>query len=966
MNRSGWQDLLHLVEKNIIGRLRKFLEISITFIYIAKTMKKKPLKKSSLRRQGSHDIHWIPAFAGMTRRKWHFSRDFKKQFLIFLILISSLIGMGAKYGDNYYLSSANITPKVLRHIQQNYIDQNRIKPAAMLKGALEQIQKSAAEVLVTFDADGRFTITIDKSVKKFNPGHISTLDDLWETLKDIYLFIALNYHGSIESKDLEYLAIEGMLNVLDPHSSILTPKIYNEFKIGTKGKFGGIGIVIGSKEGELTVIAPIEGTPAWRAGIKAGDKIMQIGEESTINMSLTEAVELLRGDVGTDVAISIGRKGKAQPFNVALKRAVINIDSLQSAIMPVGNKSVGYIKIKSFQENTDKEFSKELEKLKQAPNFSGLILDLRNNPGGLLNQAIEIADKFLSSGIIVSTRGAGERFIEQEPAKEEGTEPLYPLIVLVNEGSASASEIVSGTLQSYKRAIVIGIQTFGKGSVQTVFDLKDGSALKLTIAEYLTAGKNSIQSIGVTPDIKLVPVVVEKEKMDLIEDEHESEMNLEGHLIHDESIKKSESAHKLSFLEKAEEENDDEKSRREYSNKIDFSKDFAALLAGRLIAGVQNLSDNPFAGIASAVLEENKKQQASIAAYLSRLNINWSECKPRGKPLLQVSFFINKGGVAIEKVKAGDEISLSLSVKNIGTGDFCKLVGISDAKESIFKNKEFVFGKIEPAESKKWEIPLKIPKNMDSQNLPIAIKFHEAGSNQPSPFMVIIPVEGLFEPQFIYSFNIGSPLNVKVPKTAIPVGKTIPFTIDIKNTGKGAASNATAIIKPLDSKGIFIDTGRANLGMIQPGESKSAAFKFHIEPSLSKSTFELELTIMDQDLLTALSEKIEFNVGSSTTIPAANQWYEGPHITLNQESFPIAVSAQKYHIQATISDDQRVKDYFIYVGGDKVIYASNPENSSTYKLDTELPLKDGNNLISIFARDNQDMMTRYSFVVEKK
>ncbi|MBI2092882.1 MAG: PDZ domain-containing protein [Deltaproteobacteria bacterium] len=572
----------------------------------------------------------------------------KKHFLILLILIGSAIGIGAKYGDDYHLSSANITPKVLKYIQQNYIDQDRIKPAKMLKGALEQIQKSAAEILVTFDADDRFTITIDKAVKKFNPEHISTLDDLWEALKNIYLFIELNYHGTIEPNDLEYLAIDGMLNVLDPHSSMLTPKIYNEFKIGTKGKFGGIGIVIGSKEGELTVIAPIEGTPAWRAGIKAGDKIVQIGEESTINMSLTEAVELLRGDIGTDVTISVNRKGKTQPFNVTLKRAIINIDSIQSAVMPVGNKSVGYIKIKNFQENTDKEFSKQLAKLKQSPNFSGLILDMRNNPGGLLNQAVEIADKFLSSGIIVSTRGAGERFIEQEPAKEEGTEPLYPLAVLVNEGSASASEIVAGTLQNYKRAIVIGNQTFGKGSVQTVFDLKDGSALKLTVAEYLTAGKNSIQSIGVTPDIKLVPAVIDKEKMDLIEDEHESETSLEGHLNQDESIKKGESAYKLSFLEKAEEENEDEKSRREYSNKIDFSKDFATMLAGRLIAGAQNSGD-PFAGIASAVNEENKKQQVEIADSLSKLNVSWSECKLRGKPLLQVSFAMNKNGETVEK-----------------------------------------------------------------------------------------------------------------------------------------------------------------------------------------------------------------------------------------------------------------------------------------------------------------------------
>ncbi len=323
--------------------------------------------------------------------------------------------------DNFHLSSAQTTPKVLKFIGEYYVDQERIDPYEMLKGGLDEVQKNTAEILIKFEQGNTFTVTIDKAVKRFSPKKLQTLSDLWAVMQEVYTFIEIHYHGTTELQDIEYMAIDGMLNKLDPHSNILTPKVYNEFTIGTKGKFGGIGIVIGNKDGQLTVISPIEGTPAWNAGIKAKDKIIQIGEESTINMDLTEAVELLRGDPGTEVTVTVEREGRPAPFNVTLKRAVINIESIQSQAINVEDGSVGYIKVKNFQEDTDKEFTKQLAKLRESPNFKGLIIDLRNNPGGLLDQSVAIVDKFISDGVIVSTIGAGNKFIEQEVAKEEGT-----------------------------------------------------------------------------------------------------------------------------------------------------------------------------------------------------------------------------------------------------------------------------------------------------------------------------------------------------------------------------------------------------------------------------------------------------------------------------------------------------------------------------------------------------------------
>lgn len=892
----------------------------------------------------------------------------KKYIILLFLLVLASASVRADYDKNFRLSSATVTPKALNFIKENYIDQRRINPFGMLKGALNQIQKSAAEILVTFEPGNKFTITIDKATKKFAPKEMAKISDLWAVLKEVYLFIEVHYHGTLEQQEIEYLALDGMLSTLDPHSNILTPKIFNEFKVGTKGKFGGIGIVIGNKEGNLTVISPIEGTPAWRAGIKASDKIIQIGEESTVNMTLTEAVEMLRGDVGKEVTITVERDGKPAPFNVTLKRAIINIESVQSTVIPVDNWSVGYIKIKNFQEDTEKEFSKQLAKLREAPNFSGLILDVRNDPGGLLNQAVEVVDKFISEGVIVSTVGADNKFIEQEMAKGLGTEPPYPIIVIVNEGSASASEIVAGTLQSYKRAIVMGSQTFGKGSVQTVYDLHDGSALKLTIAEYLTAGKNLIQSVGIIPDIKLIPAKVDKEKMDLVEDEHESEISLEGHLKQSEYSKK-EPAYKLSYFQPVEKESDEEASRREYSKKLDFSKDLAVQFTSKIIANAPTDSHEDLLKSASPTISAIKSEQKiEIANALSKAGIDWSDCKPSGKPTLQVSFSVQKNGETIGEANAGDDINLVMNAVNVGTGPFCQLVGISNSKDLSLKNKEFVFGKLEPSATKSWAAPFKIPKNLPSQNLPFTVKFHEENSNIPSAFKAIVPVKGLQLPQFAYSFKLGVPEKIKVLNEPMPVGKIIPLIVDVKNIGKGPALNAVAIIKSdlEENKGIFIDTGRMKIGRLEPGQKKTLTFKFKIEPSFEKTAFNLNFTVIDQDLFISLSKKIDFNVANGVTTPPSEQWYEGPKISFEGTRFPIVTTSPKVHIEGEIEDEQEVKDYFIFVGEDKVAYSSNPLSTSEYHISADIPVKDGNNLVSVIARDGQDMMTRYNFVVEKK
>ncbi|MFQ5586933.1 MAG: S41 family peptidase, partial [Thermodesulfobacteriota bacterium] len=327
-----------------------------------------------------------------------------------------------------------------------------------------------------------------------------------------------NYAEEVESKELVYSAVKGMLQGLDPHSTFMTPDDYKEMQVGTRGRFGGIGIEIGIRDGVLTVIAPIEDTPAYKAGIKAGDKIVKIEDKFTKDMTLLDAVKLMRGRKGTDVTISIMREGFDVPKPFTLTRDIIKIKSVKSRVLEEG---FGYLRIAQFQEKTANEVKKALKELgSREGKLKGLVLDLRNDPGGLLNQAVEVADKFLSSGLIVYTKGRVAGQDMKFEARAEDTHPDYPIIVLVNGGSASASEIVAGALQDQKRAIILGTQTFGKGSVQTIIPLSDGSAIKLTTSKYYTPSGRSIQAKGIEPDIVVGKTIKS----------HIKEKDLAGHL----------------------------------------------------------------------------------------------------------------------------------------------------------------------------------------------------------------------------------------------------------------------------------------------------------------------------------------------------------------------------------------------------------------------------------------------------
>jgi carboxyl-terminal processing protease len=368
------------------------------------------------------------------------------------------------------------------------------------------------------------TIGVGRS-QKVPTSSESAYEDL-KLFTDVLGILQKEYVDRPKQKELVYGAIKGMLETLDPHSAFMPPETYREMQDETKGRFEGIGIEITLKDSVLTVVSPIEDTPAFKVGLQAGDQIIKIENEVTKNMSLMDAVKRLRGPRGTKVTLSIMREGSNKVQEFTLVRDVIPVRSVRYELL---DKQYGYIRLSQFQEKTDADLDKAIKSLEtdSKGSLKGLILDLRNNPGGLLTQAVNVTDRFIDSGVIVSMEGRRDETKQKWYAHTAGT-VNYPLVVLINGGSASASEIVAGAIQDHKRGVLVGTQSFGKGSVQTIFPLKEGAGLRLTTARYFTPSGRSIQAKGITPDILVKLARPEDETVNA--PKMPSERDLERHL----------------------------------------------------------------------------------------------------------------------------------------------------------------------------------------------------------------------------------------------------------------------------------------------------------------------------------------------------------------------------------------------------------------------------------------------------
>lgn len=772
--------------------------------------------------------------------------------------------------SSYELSSHQTLSRVILLIRENYVEPERIRPYEMFLAALDYIQRTVPEVMVDdSQAPERIKVSVGVAEQTFELGGV---DQLWEvtmSLRDIFRFLQTQIADPEQRRDIEYAAINGMLSTLDPHSMLLKPESFDEVKLSTKGEFGGLGIVISIREGALTIMSPIEGTPAARAGLKAKDRVIKIGEESTVNMSLEEAVQRLRGKPGTKVTLWVLRKGWSEARKYALARANVKIESVSSELLA---DSVGYVRIKNFQNNTYDDLHEHLERLrkKNKGELKGLVLDLRNNPGGLLDQAILVSDRFIDKGPIVITVGEGNRKREEKDAHFSGTERDYPMAVLVNAGSASASEIVAGALKNHNRAIVIGQQSFGKGSVQVLYDFKDKSALKLTIAQYLTPGDVSIQGVGISPDVAVMPASLGKDAIRLfVDDDSPHERDLDKHLDRrgESSIDPTltDPAAKLVHLvddpDAAPKADDDSEDTPSEGEKI--AADFETKLARDILAQARGIDRKALRIGAAQLLDKREaEEEQRVVARMKTFGVDWSRdpdtALSKGEPSAQVEFTVACKGRA--PLRAGETAVLTAVAHNTGTAPLYRVYAISNSDNPWFKHQEFVFGRILPGQSRTWTTEVKLPADMisraDSVSLSLA---DEPGRLKNVSTSTLVSLEEQARPRFSFVATIDDKAHGNGDGVLQP-GEKADLLVDITNVGSGEAKDAVVSLKNLAGESLFLERGREKLGALKPGASKSADLKFSVKDDAQLEAVELRLTVWDSNLGGTMTETLHMPV----------------------------------------------------------------------------------------------------------
>lgn len=992
--------------------------------------------------------------------------------------------------SSHELAALKVMTKVVHYVKENYVDPHRVRPKEMMVAALEAVEKSVPDVMVEGSAEtGKVRVNVNGKLKDFDISHVDSLWKMSFTMKDVFDFVSRNMRSVDDTREIEYAAVNGMLQTLDPHSVLLRPEMYREMKLTTKGEFGGLGFVIQMREGVLTVVKVLPKTPAFRAGIKKDDQILRIGEESTVNMELNEAVSKLRGPVDSRVTITISRKSWERPQGFTVTRALITIESVQSKLL---SRNVGYVRLKNFQGNTTRDLETALNELGEqakrggsSGGLKGLVLDLRGNPGGLLDQAIQVSDLFLSSGTIVATVGLSDKLREEKRAHPDDDDDAYPIAVLVNAGSASASEIVAGALKNQNRAVIIGRQTFGKGSVQVLYDFPDESALKLTIAKYLTPGDLSIQEVGITPDIQLIPTRVAKDRVDVFAPRKSmGEADLEHHFSNpanaqaarkrDDVVVREKSADSLKYLkeervakadakdakdgkdaakEKAhgarnnltdsdgapEEELDDQLDAEAQDEvKEDFEVSFARDF---IVAAPAVRRDEMLKMGRSFVAEKRQVEEKRIADAITGLGIDWA-AGPTPRHVQLASLLKPSSD---KKIVAGESAQLELTVENKGTEAVPRLRAWIESENGFLDRREFLFGLLKPGEKRSWAVTVKTTKDLASRRDGVTVKLQDdSGLLQESVAGELNFVE-LPRPQFAYSWSITDSCDVCNGDGQAQRGENLTLMLDVTNVGSGKALDTFASIRNASDANIFIEKGRFKLGELAVGETKSAKFQLEVKKAYKSDDFGLRVAIIDEPLEEFTADKLIVPVAQDTTLSMEprkpvvvrlaekaelfaaadakrpllklpkgglfNEVARGSgvaRVDLGEGRFAFAkladlkevrgqkaaaakdidwfstrtpaqislnvdpsqggtvVDTEKFTLSGVVTD-RSLLDVFVLVNEQKVFFRGHtPEEGDRLKFSTEVSLKEGNNLLTVVARESQDFASRKTVVVRRR
>jgi carboxyl-terminal processing protease len=813
---------------------------------------------------------------------------------------------------NYPLESLPVFSRVIHYVSENYVEPKRIDPKAMVVASLDMIEKTVAEVMVEGDAQsGHLTLTVGSASRPIDLTGVDSIFKVRTVLGEAVAFIQKHLVAHKNLREIEYAATNGMLSTLDPHSILLEPKMFREMRLQTKGEFGGLGFVIAMRDGNLTVVRVIKNTPAQKAGIKAKDVITKIGEQSTVNMDLEDAVDHLRGRPATRVAITVQRTSWPEAKRLDLTREIINVETVPQTKLLAGN--IGYVKLSQFSANTTRDLQAAIaqERSQAGGQLKGLVLDLRGNPGGLLEQAISVSDVFLSEGVIVKTVGEGMKLHEVKEAHPDRDDQVsLPLIVIVNNGSASASEIVAGALKNNNRALVIGRQTFGKGSVQVLYDFSDPgrpseeSALKLTIAQYLTPGDVSIQEVGVTPDVLLLPGRVLKDAVNYFAPPRSlGEVDLDKHFSNPADAQLSqaelekraqerrnrtekaplelrylldEKEDQVAKAMKADEKREAQARAHDESGAVDeltpeqqededaeanpdeLVEDYQIRFARDLLARAP-FADRPrlLDAAKGFVAERRLEEDGRLRSKLEGLGIDWSSGAAQGVPRPVVTIAPPQGKLLV----AGETVPWTLTVDNKGDGPLRQLRAWTNVeKDPLFDHREFVLGLVKAGEKRSFTVPLKLPRSLDSRHDEVSFHFEEENGRAPPDVVSTLDVVETAKPDFAFSTQVDDE-QAGNGDGLVERGEDIALRVDVKNEGSGASGDKTYVsLKNLGDEKVFIKKGRVVIGAMKPGETKSAVLELEVKKGLKPDSMPLRVMVVDEKLDEYVSERLDIPI----------------------------------------------------------------------------------------------------------
>lgn len=908
-------------------------------------------------------------------------------------------------------------------VNAQYYDLSRVNWQKMAVNGIDALQNMVPEMVARFDKrlidlPDSVEIRVNNEQKQFDLSSVKTLVDAHQLSVQVFNFVLERLTDQQEASDLEYAMINGMFTTLDPHTNLLTPRVFDDMMTSQVG-FAGLGFVVGVREAGLLVISPIDGAPAQRAGIQMGDRILQIDGESTENMLVQDAVDRMRGEAGTKVVLLIMRKGWAEPRRFELVRAEIKVNSVVSKALDKDN--VGYVRIKSFDQNTARELREHLARLHEAmPQMSGLMMDLRGNAGGLLMQSIEVAQIFLNKGdTVVTVEGVAGTQRDSAKAQSASKELGYGMLVLMDGGSASASEIVAGALQYHHRALVVGEQSFGKGSVQTLKQNDDNSALKITTAQYLTPGDISIQGVGIVPDIELRAVYAnDKDEIALIpSDKMRRENNLEQSLQSEKTLERSSFIELQYLYEESKAEKDKAKdlglSVYDLRSTADYTEDdvtrFGSMfLRQAKVADAKEILDGAgdfFAAYKAGFLQK-------LTSKLRAMGIDWSQStQPRCE---QFSWELLKGPGSSEAepvvLTAGQKNEVTMRVKNLcEKGDLEQFSILTSANNMGLDELEFVFGRVGAGKQAQYTRVIDLPKSADARMDLVELKFYEGGHVLPEGGHFMSITNESAAPHFAYSLWLDDSVAGN-GDGILQRGETVDLMVWAKNESALESGKVTLSLSNESGRNVLLIKGKDSASSIGALKSHQFALRFKLNEhevargassrggkakTYKTDEVDFKLELASDDYNTKLSQTLKIPVNTvlgspdvvgesmknSGVVAAQKLVYEhmlrscitprrgdeqggcgilrAPRVKFKTNAFNTTESRVK--IEADLSDDTALRDYQAYVwslnGLDFQIQKLDfaPLSGTQASIHVDVPLEIGDNTVMVLLRDNDKL-----------